>query len=126
MFFVVAVLDRLNCCDYVDDLLSSGLIDGNPFVRAFVVGHRVNEKMQTIRTIGDPPRGKVCVTTYNQLVRTANRRLFRLREQLSGRYEELSTPDILRRKVLAEPYKCPCHPTMQVAMVPTRKLNLSL
>lgn len=95
--------------DYVDDLLSSGLIDGKPRVRAFVIGHRVNEKMQTVRTIGDPERGRVCVTTYNQLVRTAHKRLFRLRDQLSGRYQELSTPDLLA-KVLREPFQPPLTP----------------
>jgi hypothetical protein len=88
--------------DYVDDLLSSGLIDGTPRIRAFVVGHKIGDKMQTVRTIGEHERGKICVTTYYQLVRTANKRLFRLREQLSLRYEELSTPDVLKR-VLAEP-----------------------
>ena len=95
--------------DYVDDLLSSGLIDGSPRIRAFVIGHRINEKMQTVRTIGDPERGRVCVTTYNQLVRTAHKRLFRLRDQLSGRYQELSTPDLLT-KVLNEPFQIPLQP----------------
>ncbi len=90
----------------MDDLLSSGLIDGSPRVRAFVIGHRANEKMQTVRTIGDPERGRVCVTTYNQLVRTAHKRLFKLRDQLAGRYEELSTPDLLA-KVLREPLQMP-------------------
>lgn len=99
--------DNLNqASDYVDDLLSSGLIDGSPRIRAFVIGHRANEKMQTVRTIGDPERGRVCVTTYNQLVRTAHKRLFKLRDQLAGRYEELSTPDLLD-KVLREPLQMP-------------------
>ena len=99
--------DNLNqASDYVDDLLSSGLIDGSPRIRAFVIGHRANEKMQTVRTIGDPERGRVCVTTYNQLVRTAHKRLFKLRDQLAGRYKELSTPDLLD-KVLREPLQMP-------------------
>jgi len=90
--------------DYVDDLLSSGLIDGVPCIRAFVIGHRVNEKMQTVRTVGESNRGRVLATTYNQLVRTAHKRLFRLKDQLAGRYEELSTPDLLTR-VLREPFQ---------------------
>ncbi len=96
--------DNVNqACNYVEDLLSCGLIDGEPYIRAFVVGHRASDKMQTVRKIGDnPERGKVCVTTYNQLVRTANKRLFKLKDQLSRRYEELSTPDLLG-KILSEP-----------------------
>lgn len=94
--------DMNQASDYVDDLLSSGLIDGAPRVRAFVVGHRANEKMQTVRGIGDPERGRVWVTTYYQLIRTAHKRLFKLRDQLSDRYEELSTPDLLR-EILKEP-----------------------
>lgn len=92
--------------DYVDDLLSSGLVDGVPRIRAFVIGHRISEKIQTVRTIGEPERGRVCVTTYGQLVRTAHKRMFKLRDQLAGRYEALSTPDLLT-KILKEPFQIP-------------------
>ena len=91
-------------CNYVEDLLSSGLIDGFPIIRAFVVGHRVNDKVQLVRKIGDNPEHRVCVTTFNQLVRTANQRLFKLKDQLSSRYDELKTPEIMR-KVFAEPFQ---------------------
>jgi len=93
--------------NYVEDLLTCGLMDGTPYIRTFVVGHRLSDRMQPVRRIGEnPERGRICVTTYTQLVRTANRRLFRLREHLSERYDELSTPDLLR-KVLSEPVQMP-------------------
>lgn len=89
-------------CNYVEDLLASGLIDGFPIIRAFVVGHRVNDKVQLVRKIGENPEHRVCVTTFTQLVRTANQRLFKLKDQLSSRYDELKTPEIMR-KVFSEP-----------------------
>jgi hypothetical protein len=46
------------------------------------------------------------VTTYGQLVRTAHKRMFKLRDQLAGRYEALSTPDLLT-KILKEPFQMP-------------------
>jgi hypothetical protein len=46
--------------------------------------------------------GKIHVATFGQLVRTAHRRLFRLRQHLASRYGELSGPELLA-KVLREP-----------------------
>jgi hypothetical protein len=70
-------------CGYVEDLLASNLLDGQPFFRAFVVGHRISSKIERILKIGEiPARGRVEATTYLQLVRTAEKRLFRLRERL--------------------------------------------
>ncbi len=91
-------------CNYVEDLLASGLIDGIPIIRAFVVGHRAGARIQSVRKIGENPEHRVCVTTFSQLVRTANQRMFKLKDQLSARYDELKTPEIMRR-VLAEPYQ---------------------
>lgn len=88
---------------YVEDLLSSGAIEGAPFVHAYVVGHRINEKTTAVRKIGDHPEvGRVEACTYGQLVRTAERRLFRLREHLQSRYEDVPVDDLLDR-VLSEP-----------------------
>jgi len=99
--------DNVNqACNYVEDLIGSGLIDGVPVIRAYVVGHRASDKIQSVRKIGENPEHRVTVTTFNQLVRTANQRLFRLKDQLAARYEELTTPEIMRR-VLAEPFQMP-------------------
>lgn len=94
-------------CGYVEDLLASNLLDGQPYFRAFVVGHRINSKIERILKIGETPvRGRVEATTYLQLVRTAEKRLFRLRERLTARYEEVTGKDLLER-VLAEPQQLP-------------------
>jgi hypothetical protein len=86
--------------DYVEDFLRSGLIEGEPQFRVFVVGHMISEKVEPERKIGT--RARVQVATYGQLVRLANRRLFRLKERLASRYEHVTGNDMLNR-ILAEP-----------------------
>ncbi|HYD48554.1 MAG TPA: ATP-binding protein [Terriglobales bacterium] len=88
---------------YVEDLIGCGLLDGAPFIRAFVVGDEVDQRVQSVRTIGaNPERGRIQTCTYGQLVRTALQRLFRLRERLGDRYDDASGTDLLQR-VLKEP-----------------------
>jgi hypothetical protein len=89
--------------DYVEDLLRSGLLDGAPFFRAFVVGHTLSNKIEPKRSIGENPvRGRVQACTFQQLVRSAQKRLFRLREKLTTRYGEVKGTDLLNR-ILSEP-----------------------
>ncbi|HSL02039.1 MAG TPA: hypothetical protein VK901_00690 [Nitrospiraceae bacterium] len=84
--------------DYVEDLTRSGHLDGTPFIRAFVVGHTKSSKVEETRKIGESPvRARIDVTTYNQLVRTGEKRLFRLKEKLAARYEELSGVNLFER-----------------------------
>ncbi len=88
---------------YVQDLLGSGLLDGSPYIRAFVVGHEIDNRIQTVKTLGEAPiLGRIEAATYLQLVRTANQRLFHLQNRLTKRYEKLSGIDLLE-KVLGEP-----------------------
>jgi len=89
--------------DYVQDLLKCGLLDGPPFVDVFVVGHTVGDKVERVLTLGKNPEfGRVQATTYGQLVRTGEARLFKLRDNLQARYEEVKGTDLLSR-VLQEP-----------------------
>ncbi|OEU70615.1 MAG: hypothetical protein BA864_00620 [Desulfuromonadales bacterium C00003093] len=87
---------------YVEDLLNCGHLDGPPFIKAFVVGHRVSDKITPSRSIGENPvRGKVQATHFGQLVRTAEARLFKLREKLQERYDDIPGSELLD-KVLGE------------------------
>ena len=90
--------------DYVEDFLRSGLIEGAPEFKVFVVGHKKAANVEPSRDIGT--RAKVQVCTYGQLVRQANRRLFRLKERLASRYEHVTGNDMLNR-ILAEPQQLP-------------------
>ncbi len=78
---------------YVEDLLQSGHLDGVPAIQAYVVGHEVDARIERTRRVGD--RGRIEVLTFSTVVHTAHRRLFRLKEQLPRRYEELSGQALL-------------------------------
>lgn len=82
---------------YIEDLVASGKLDGAPYIQAFVVGHEINPKVQRTNRIGDPERGRVDAWTFGQVVRIANARLFRLREQVAQRYEGLGTDALLKK-----------------------------
>jgi hypothetical protein len=90
--------------DYVEDFLRSGLIEGEPNFRVFVVGHQRAGNVEPDRKIG--ARARVQVATYGQLVRQAHRRLFRLKDRLASRYEHVTGNDMLNR-ILAEPQQLP-------------------
>jgi len=90
--------------DYADDLLGCGHLDGQPYIRAFVVGHEVDTRLTPVRPIGDPEKGRVVLSTFDQLVRTAHMRLFRLREKLSERYDDLPGSELMDR-ILGEEHQ---------------------
>lgn len=97
--------EEMNQADgYVQDFLGSGALDGTPMFRAFVVGYEIAAKTSREKVIGDNgvSRGKVTATTYGQLTRTAHQRLFRLKERIPARYEDVSGAD-LSAKIMQTP-----------------------
>lgn len=90
--------DEINQANgYVEDFLASGAIDGTPMFRAFVVGHEIAPKLTTKeRDLKEEGvlRGRVVATTYGQITRTAHQRLFRLKERIPARYEDVSGADL--------------------------------
>jgi len=70
---------------YTEDLLNCGLLDGPPRVYAFVVGHSLSPKLNPVRKVGEPEVGRIEAVTFNRLVRTANARLFNLRDRVEER-----------------------------------------
>ncbi len=91
---------------YVQDIASSGVISGAPFICAWVVGQGVAAGVASDKEVGDQTRkyGRVRATTFSSLVDTASRRLLRLRERLATRYGEMPTDKLLER-VLSNPYQ---------------------
>ena len=92
--------EEMNQADgYIQDFLGSGAIDGTPMFRAFVVGHEIAAKTARDKEIKDEGvvRGKVVATTYHQLTRTAHKRLFRLKERIPARYDDVSGADLSAR-----------------------------
>jgi hypothetical protein len=79
--------------------LGSGALDGTPMFRAFVVGYEIAPKTSRDKEIREEGvlRGKVMATTYGQLTRSAHQRLFRLKERIPARYEDVSGADLSAR-----------------------------
>jgi hypothetical protein len=74
-------------------------------INAFVVGDTLADNIQNTRTIkvGDNDEGKIFVTTFSQLVDTAERRLFGLRLKLALMYDDV--PGIELYKQTQIPFK---------------------
>jgi len=92
--------------NYVHDIHTCGMIDGSPFIRSFVVGHKKSAKTAPYVEIkheqNSPAIGTVTSTTFGLLVKSAERRLFRLRDILKERYDSIPE-DNLVKQVLGEP-----------------------
>lgn len=100
--------DEVNqASNYVEDLLRSGHLDGVPAIHAFVVGHEIDKRVEHKRTVGEGARGRIEVITFDRLVTTAHRRLFRLREHLPKRYEALSGQALLNKALGSEAAQSP-------------------
>lgn len=85
---------------YIQDFLGSGALDGTPIFRAFVVGYEIADKTLRHKEIKDDAgvlRATVIATTYGQLTRSAHQRLFRLKERIPARYEDVSGADLSAR-----------------------------
>lgn len=92
--------EEMNQADgYVQDFLGSGALDGTPMFRAFVVGYEIAQKTAREKEIKEDGvlRGRVLATTYGQLTRTAHHRLFRLKDRIPARYEDVSGADLSAR-----------------------------
>lgn len=89
---------------YVEDLAASGIIDGRPRIRAFVVGANLDSSLSRspLRILGDPEFGRIEAITFDQVVRTAEHRLFKLRDRLKDRYESIPGLELVNM-VLGEP-----------------------
>lgn len=93
--------DEMNQADeYVDAIYHGNKLNCKPKIKAFVVGDKVSPSISRKKTQED--YGEVYAYTYRQLVQTAGKRLFNLKNKLSVRYEELSPKDYLS-EVLEEP-----------------------
>ncbi|MDR2511637.1 MAG: ATP-binding protein, partial [Bacteroidales bacterium] len=58
-------------------------------INAYVVGETIGDNIQRVKKLGDNEAGKVFVSTFSQLVDTAERRLFGLRHKLASMYDDV-------------------------------------
>ena len=93
--------EEMNQADgYIQDFINSGLMDGTPIIKAFVVGYEIDSKTSRYKEIkaeGDVVRGKVAAVTYGQLTRSAHKRLFKLKDKIPNRYDEVKGSDLMTR-----------------------------
>lgn len=88
--------ERNQAQGYTEDISSLRSLIGNPFIHTFVVGETIDDSVSSKIEIsnGGVTRGHVIVTTYSQLLDTASKRLFNLRDELEERYEHISGIDL--------------------------------
>ena len=85
--------ERNQAQGYVEDLLSSNLgVDCQ--ITAYVVGDSIADNLTSPTKIGDNGRGTLYVTTFDQLVDTAERRMFGLRQKIASRYDDVPGMDL--------------------------------
>lgn len=90
---------------YVDDIWHAGVGSSRPFIKAFVVGDSINNRTGKYQSVGqtkDDEYGEVHAITYGELVRSAEARLFSLKEKIEERYEGLDR-DPLLNELLGKP-----------------------
>jgi len=92
--------ERNQAQGYVEDFINCGSLIGSPYVHAFVVGERIASKMSPTTELAnknDVKCGKIRIATYAQLVDTAEKRLFGLREKLGERYDDIPGVDLYKK-----------------------------
>ena len=93
--------ERNQATGYVEDFMNCGALIGNPHIEAFVIGAEFSEKVQPMTTVSNENKvelGKVRISTFAQLVDTAEKRLFGLRNTLSERYDDIPGMDLFRQQ----------------------------
>ncbi|WP_150140740.1 ATP-binding protein [Candidatus Enterovibrio escicola] len=83
---------------YVEDIWHAGVGSAQPYIKAYVVGDHIDNltgKYQTVGKSKDEQFGEVHAITYGELVRSAEARLFSLKEKIEGRYDGLKDEPLI-------------------------------
>lgn len=108
--FEVTREERNQLQGYVEDLIGCGVIGGSPFISAYLVGMKVEKGGLSGSKVLDPSDdkreiGKIVISTFAQLVDTAEKRLFLLREVLRERYDDVPGMDLFERSTQEQLFK---------------------
>lgn len=93
--FCITRDERYQAQSYVEDFTTCPDLVDMPFIYAFVVGESIGQGVESPIII--PNKGSIAVTTFSQLIDTANRRLFNLRDRISERYNDIPGLDLTPR-----------------------------
>jgi hypothetical protein len=88
--------ERDQAVHYVEDFIGCGNLIGSPTIDAYVLGKKYSEKVEQVIRVGD--RGKVSICIFDQLIDTAEKRLFGLRNKLSERYDDIPGMELFRQQ----------------------------
>ncbi len=92
--FEITSKEKNQAQDYVDAICRSGIANV-PKIVTFVVGEKIDPHISTHYSVDNNP---ITIITYSHIVDTASKRLFRLRDALQERYENI-TGEKLAKKV---------------------------
>jgi hypothetical protein len=95
--FRITSKEMFQAQQYVLDLLACDILEGAPFITAFVVGHKVDSQLEAFSVGQNPVKGVVRPVTFGQLVRTAHQRLFKLHSTISERYKNIPGMDLVNK-----------------------------
>ena len=96
--------ERNQAQGYIEDLAKSTALGGNCRVIGFVVGDSIADNLSSVTEIKDDNNvvlGTLYVTTYSQLVDTAEKRMFNLRNVLADRYDDVPGMDLYNQVKLS-------------------------
>lgn len=86
--------------EYIDTIYKGNKLNSKPRIRAFVIGDSIDSNMSNYKKLEE--YGEVTAYTYNQLVSTAEKRLFNLKSKLTERYNDIKSNDYITQ-VLKQP-----------------------
>ncbi len=85
--FEITSKERNQATDYVDSLITLGINTAK--IVAFVVGDKVAKGLQRQYRAGTKDEGSIFLTDFDQLVDTAEKRMFGLRNKLATMYDDI-------------------------------------
>ncbi|MBI9033414.1 MAG: ATP-binding protein [Bacteroidales bacterium] len=90
--------ERNQAMEYVEDFINCGNLIGNPNIDCYVIGKEFSEKVALTAKVGEGDRGIINICIFDQLVDTAERRLFGLRKKLSEKYDDIPGMELFRQQ----------------------------
>lgn len=96
--------ERNQAQGYIEDLAKSTALGGNCRVIGFVVGDSIADNLSSVTEIKDDNNvvlGTLYAITYSQLVDTAEKRMFNLRNVLADRYDDVPGMDLYNQVKLS-------------------------
>ena len=101
--FEITSKERNQATDYVDSLIALGINTAK--ITAFVVGDKVAKGLQRQYRAGSKDEGSIFLTDFDQLVDTAEKRMFGLRNKLAAMYARNGFISTIQIEVVLKWYK---------------------